>query len=70
MDADIKQRREAAINKIHENANTLRENGMHPFEVQKRHSAARRGVVDLLPDTLKYQQASNVAAQFKQKGTN
>ena len=69
MDENIKQRRQAAIDTIDQHANKLRENGMHPFEVQKMHSAARREVADAIPDTLKYQQATNLATQYVQKKT-
>jgi len=67
MDENIRQRRQNAINTIDQHANTLRENGMNPYEVQKMHSAARREVADALPDTLKYQQATNLATQYIQK---
>lgn len=67
MDSDLRDRRENVRQAIDERANELREDGMHPFQVQNMRAAAGQELARAVPDTEKYQQAVNLATQYMQK---
>ena len=69
MDQEGRESRDTIRQEIENRAKTLLENGVHPFEVQKRRAEAGKELARTLPDTEKYQQAASLAAQYIQKET-
>jgi hypothetical protein len=68
MNEEAQEQRDNIRQSIEQHANELREGGMHPFQVQKMRAAAGQELARAMPDTQKYQQATNLATQYVQKG--
>jgi hypothetical protein len=69
MDAELRGNRDAVEGAIEDNARVMLANGSNPFEVQNYRMEKRQELARAIPDTQKYAQATNLAAQFIQKKT-
>lgn len=66
MDADTQGLRQEVENNIENNATSMHENGINPFEIQNYRMEQRQELARNFPDTEKYEQALLTALQYKQ----
>jgi len=66
MDADTQELRQEVENNIENNAASMHENGIDPFQIQNYRMEQRQELARNFPDTEKYEQALLTALQYKQ----
>lgn len=66
MDTETQEMRQELEANIENNATSMRENGIDPFNVQSYRTEQRQNLAREFPDTEKYQQALLTALQHKQ----
>lgn len=66
MDAETQGLRQELENNIENNAASMYENGVDPFNIQNYRSEQRQELAKEFPDTEKYQQALLTALQYRQ----
>jgi len=66
MDVDTQGLRQEVENNIENNAASMQENGINPFQIQNYRMEQRQELAQTFPDTDKYQQALITALQYRQ----